>query len=42
MRLTAVLERREDRWRIVQAHYSAPLANQAEGESFPAQPAESV
>lgn len=42
IRLTAVLERREERWRIVQAHYSAPLANQAEGESFPAQHAESL
>jgi ketosteroid isomerase-like protein len=35
VRLTATLEPREGRWRIVQAHFSAPLTGEAAGESFP-------
>ncbi len=35
-RLTAVLEKRGDKWLIVQSHFSFPAAAQAEGESFPA------
>ena len=35
-RLTSVLEKRNDRWLIVQAHFSLPASGQAEGESFPA------
>lgn len=34
-RLTTVLEQRGEEWLIVQAHFSAPVAAQAEGESFP-------
>lgn len=33
-RLTAVLERRDNLWRIHQAHFSMPAMGQAEGESF--------
>ena len=35
VRLTAVLERRDDSWLIRQTHLSAPFADQAPGESFP-------
>ncbi|MBI1885455.1 MAG: nuclear transport factor 2 family protein [Chloroflexi bacterium] len=35
-RMTAVLEKRGDRWLILQGHVSLPAAEQAEGESFPA------
>jgi len=34
-RSTATLERREDRWLIVQSHTSLPATGQAEGEAFP-------
>ena len=34
-RMTCVLEKRGDKWLILQAHLSMPLAGQAEGESFP-------
>jgi ketosteroid isomerase-like protein len=34
-RLTAVLEKRDEQWLIAQSHFSAPLAGQEEGESFP-------
>jgi len=34
-RSTAVLERRGDRWLIVQSHSSLPAAGQKEGEAFP-------
>ena len=34
-RLTAVLERRGDKWLFAQAHLSFPAAGQVEGESFP-------
>jgi ketosteroid isomerase-like protein len=34
-RMTAVLEKRDEKWLIVQAHLSLPAAGQAEGESFP-------
>jgi ketosteroid isomerase-like protein len=34
-RSTAVLERREDRWLMVQSHASLPATGQAEGEAFP-------
>ena len=33
-RFTAVLERREGRWLLVQTHFSLPAAEQAEGRSF--------
>jgi ketosteroid isomerase-like protein len=33
-RFTAVLERRDDRWLLVQTHFSLPAAEQAEGRSF--------
>lgn len=33
---TAVLEKRDDEWLIVQAHFSFAAAGQEEGESFPA------
>jgi ketosteroid isomerase-like protein len=33
-RFTAVLERREDRWLLMQTHFSLPAAEQAEGRSF--------
>ncbi|MCV2872780.1 nuclear transport factor 2 family protein [Defluviimonas sp. WL0050] len=35
-RITYVLENRDDGWRVVQAHFSAPAADQAEGSSIPA------
>lgn len=35
-RFTAVLEKREDKWLIVQAHFSLPAPDQDEGQSFPA------
>ncbi len=34
-RLTVVFERRDGKWLVVHLHGSAPLAGQAEGESFP-------
>jgi ketosteroid isomerase-like protein len=34
-RLTSVLEKRSDKWLIVQAHFSFPASGQDEGESFP-------
>ena len=34
LRLTGVLEKRGDRWLIVQSHDSVPDRDQAEGESF--------
>jgi len=34
-RLTAVLEKRDDEWLIVQAHFSFPAEAQGEGASFP-------
>ncbi|UCC89996.1 MAG: nuclear transport factor 2 family protein [Anaerolineales bacterium] len=34
-RITWVLERRGDKWLIVQAHFSVPFGEQAAGESFP-------
>jgi len=34
-RETAVLERRGDRWLIIQSHASLPAAGQKEGEAFP-------
>ena len=34
LRLTGVLEKRGDRWFIVQAHDSLPAAGQKEGEAF--------
>ena len=34
-RMTAVLEKRLDRWLIAQTHSSCPAPEQAEGESFP-------
>jgi ketosteroid isomerase-like protein len=33
-RFTAVLEQRQDRWLLVQTHFSLPAAEQAEGRSF--------
>jgi uncharacterized protein (TIGR02246 family) len=33
-RFTAVLEQREDRWLLVQTHFSLPAAEQAEARSF--------
>jgi uncharacterized protein (TIGR02246 family) len=35
VRFTAVLERRDDEWLVIQAHLSVPAAGQAEGASFP-------
>ncbi len=35
LRITVVLERRDDRWLFVHMHASVPDAGQAEGESFP-------
>jgi ketosteroid isomerase-like protein len=35
-RLTMVLEKQDDEWRIAQAHFSTPAAGQAEGDSIPA------
>ncbi|MFA5354995.1 MAG: nuclear transport factor 2 family protein [Thermodesulfovibrionales bacterium] len=34
-RLTAVLEKRGDRWLWMLSHFSVPAGGQAEGESFP-------
>lgn len=34
-RMTAVLEKRDGKWLIVQSHFSLPATEQAEGESFP-------
>ena len=36
-RLTAVFEKRGDKWLIVQSHLSFPATGQAEGVSFPAE-----
>ncbi len=36
-RFSIVCERRNDRWYIVQGHFSLPATEQAAGESFPAQ-----
>src|SRR5437016_6154741 len=36
LRITAVLERRDDRWVIQHAHFSAPTFTQEPGQSFPA------
>jgi uncharacterized protein (TIGR02246 family) len=33
-RFTAVLEQRDDRWLLMQTHFSLPAAEQAEGRSF--------
>ena len=33
---TFVLEKRDDKWLVVQSHFSAPAAQQEEGESIPA------
>lgn len=33
-RFTAVLEQRQDRWLLMQTHFSLPAADQAEGRSF--------
>jgi ketosteroid isomerase-like protein len=33
-RFTAILEHRDDRWLLVQTHFSVPAAEQAEGRSF--------
>jgi ketosteroid isomerase-like protein len=41
-RMTSVLEKRESHWLIVQAHFSFPAAEQAEGESFPVEHVEAV
>jgi ketosteroid isomerase-like protein len=41
-RMTSVLEKRENQWLIVHAHFSFPAAEQAEGESFPAERVEAV
>jgi ketosteroid isomerase-like protein len=35
IRLTAVFEKRGDRWLAAQMHVSTPMAEQAEGQSFP-------
>lgn len=35
LRLTGVMEKRGDRWLILQSHDSVPDRDQAEGESFP-------
>ena len=35
LRMTVVLEQRNDKWLFVQMHVSAPAAGQAEGESIP-------
>jgi ketosteroid isomerase-like protein len=34
-RLTAVFEQRDGEWLMVNSHFSAPMADQSEGESFP-------
>lgn len=36
VRITCVMEKRGANWLIVQAHFSFPAMDQAEGESFPA------
>ncbi|MBI5565217.1 MAG: nuclear transport factor 2 family protein [Chloroflexi bacterium] len=36
-RLTAVFEKRGDKWLIVQSHFSFPATGQTEGVSFPAE-----
>jgi hypothetical protein len=36
-RFTCVLEKREEKWFIMQAHFSFPAAGQAEGDSYPTQ-----
>jgi ketosteroid isomerase-like protein len=36
-RWTLVLEKRQEKWLIVQSHLSAPASSQAEGQSFPSQ-----
>lgn len=36
LRMTAVLEKRGDRWLMVQSHVSVPAAGQEEGNSVPA------
>jgi len=35
IRLTGVMEKRGDRWLILQSHDSVPDRDQAEGEAFP-------
>ena len=35
-RVTATLEKRGEKWLVLQSHYSLPWAEQAEGDSFPA------
>lgn len=37
-RFTATLRRRGKTWKFVQTHFSVPLPQQGEGESFPAAP----
>jgi ketosteroid isomerase-like protein len=37
IRFTGVLEKQGDKWLFVQAHYSVPFGEQAEGESWPGQ-----
>lgn len=34
-RFTAVLEKREGKWKFIQAHYSVPASDQARGQSYP-------
>lgn len=34
-RMTATLEKRGEKWLVLQSHYSIPWAEQTEGESFP-------
>jgi ketosteroid isomerase-like protein len=34
-RFTSVIEKRGDKWLLVQAHFSFPATDQEEGESFP-------
>lgn len=34
-RMTGVFERRDGTWLLVNSHFSAPMGDQAEGESFP-------
>jgi ketosteroid isomerase-like protein len=35
VRITFVLEKREEKWLILQAHFSCPAPGQADGQSFP-------
>lgn len=35
LRITAVLEKREDKWLFVQSHASLPATTEREGQSFP-------